>query len=539
MQLMKTRLYQGMLALAMVAGVAACTKETVNSSGKNPYGDPVLPSILFAENSVNPAKGYVNDEVLVRGTGFFKHKDKLEILFNGEVAEIMEVTDSAVRIRIPAMASSGAINAKVGDEFYFGPFFQVFGPLQMDTMFRSQTGANALITYIIPANDNKFLVAGRFSNYDNASKPGGVNRMARVLADGAIDNAWEYGWQTGPQGDVYAATYLQSDQKFLVAGSFNRYARTQNVYSIARLNFNGTIDSTIIDLPSQNTGITSSLAGGVRGTINHLHVQADGKILAVGDFRYYVKPNFNLVSSAGVDSMHLDSTFVQHIIKLHPDGVLDTSWNYDLTQHRGLPTVNGRISKSHMLPDGKLLIAGNFTSYKGQPAPRIARLNPDGTLDASFQPGSGADLIIYDLLVQPDGKIIVAGSFNRFNGVAANRVVRLLPDGGLDPTFNVGAGPDGYKVDQIGLLPNGVIILTGTFRKFSNLMRNNFIVLQPDGTVHPTYNTIGGLRYATASDDGNVMEIMNVKGENAVILVGNFDLFDNRMANRIVKLKFE
>ncbi len=252
-----------------------------------------------------------------------------------------------------------------------------------------------------------------------------------------------------------------------------------------------------------------------------------------------MKPNFNLVSTGGVDSMHLDSTFVQHIIKLHPDGVLDTSWNYDLTEHRGLPTVNGRIYKSHLLPDGKLLIAGNFTTYNGQPAARIARLNADGTLDNSFNPGSGADLLIYDLLVQPDGKIILAGSFNRFNGVAANRVVRLDANGAVDPAFNVGVGPDGYKVDQIGLLPNGAIILTGTWRKWGNYARNNFIVLNSDGTLHPTYNAIGGLRYATASDDGTVMEIINVKGENAVIMVGNFDYFDGRAANRIVKLKFQ
>ncbi|WP_198652021.1 IPT/TIG domain-containing protein [Chitinophaga deserti] len=536
---MTHKIYLGMLSLVMIAGMAACTRETVNSDGRNPYGDPVLASIIFAENAVRPAKGFVNDEVLVRGTGFLKHKDKLEISFNGEKAEILEVTDSAVKVRVPAFASSGNINAKVGDEFYYGPFYNVFGPLQMDTVFPSLRGANAMINTIIAANDGKWLIAGRFNNYDNANKTGGVNRMARVLSDGKLDNDFEYGWQTGPQGDVNAAVYLQNEQKFLVAGYFNRYARTQNVYSIARLNFNGTNDSALIELPSQNMAVGSSLAGGVRGTVYNMHVLPDEKILLVGDFRYYVKPNYNLTSSIGLDSMHLDSTFVQHMIRLHPDGVLDTSWNYDLQEHRGLNTVNGRIYKSEVLPDGKILIAGNFTTYQGQPAPRIARLNADGTLDASFNPGSGADLLIYDFYIQPDGKIIVAGGFNRFNGVSANRVVRIMPNGAVDPGFSVGAGPDGNKIDQIGLLPNGAIILTGTFRKFGNLTRNNFIVLNADGTVHPTYNTIGGLRYATASDNGSVTEILPVQGQKAVMMVGNFDMFDGRPANRIVKLVFE
>ncbi len=197
MQSMKINIQIKWLAFAMIAMSAACTREVVESNGKNPYGDPVLPSIIFAENSVNPAKGYVNDEVLIRGTGFLKHKDKLEVMFNSEKAEIIEATDTSVKVKIPAMGSSGAINVRVGDEFYYGPFFQVFGGLQMDTFFRSQPGANALVTAIIPANDDKYFIAGRFNNYDNANKVGGTNRAARILATGAIDNAWNMAIRPG------------------------------------------------------------------------------------------------------------------------------------------------------------------------------------------------------------------------------------------------------------------------------------------------------------------------------------------------------
>jgi hypothetical protein len=86
-------------------------------------------------------------------------------------------------------------------------------------------------------------------------------------------------------------------------------------------------------------------------------------------------------------------------------------------------------------PDNKVVIAGTFTSYNGLLANRIARVL--STLDPSFITGIGANNIIYALALQPDGKIIIAGNFTSYNGIVVNRITRLLPDGSIDLTLTL------------------------------------------------------------------------------------------------------
>ncbi|MFM9006926.1 MAG: delta-60 repeat domain-containing protein, partial [Flavobacteriales bacterium] len=64
----------------------------------------------------------------------------------------------------------------------------------------------------------------------------------------------------------------------------------------------------------------------------------------------------------------------------------------------------------------------------------------DGTLDAGFNPGTGADNIIYATALQTDGKIIIGGQFTSYNGTTRNSIARLNADGTLDASFNPGTG---------------------------------------------------------------------------------------------------
>ena len=105
--------------------------------------------------------------------------------------------------------------------------------------------------------------------------------------------------------------------------------------------------------------------------------------------------------------------------------------------------ANGSVVRAVVQPDGKVVIAGDFTEVNGQSAKRIARLLSDGSLDASFDPGTGADGIIEALALQPDGKIIIAGNFTRFNGTSCGRIARLNADGSLDSAYASGPGANG------------------------------------------------------------------------------------------------
>src|SRR5258706_145144 len=113
-----------------------------------------------------------------------------------------------------------------------------------------------------------------------------------------------------------------------------------------------------------------------------------------------------------------------HIARLNPDGTLDASFD---------PNANSFVFSIAVQDDGKILIGGFFTALSqngGGPVERhsIPRLNPDGTPDASFDPN--ADSCVYSIAVQADGKILIGGGFNGLspNGGAAvprNRIARL------------------------------------------------------------------------------------------------------------------
>jgi hypothetical protein len=98
-------------------------------------------------------------------------------------------------------------------------------------------------------------------------------------------------------------------------------------------------------------------------------------------------------------------------------------------------------------PDGKIVLAGSFLAVNGQPRNCIARLLPNGNVEslATFNPGTGSNSTIRSVALQVDGKIVIGGDFTLVNGQPRNRIARLLPNGTLESnaTFNPGTGADG------------------------------------------------------------------------------------------------
>src|SRR6185503_6588574 len=91
--------------------------------------------------------------------------------------------------------------------------------------------------------------------------------------------------------------------------------------------------------------------------------------------------------------------------------------------------ANGTVWAFCLQPGDKILVGGDFTRCNASPHARIARLNPDGTLDSSFSCGSGANASVLAFCLQPDGKIVVAGNFTNLAGFERTRIARIHPDG--------------------------------------------------------------------------------------------------------------
>ena len=106
------------------------------------------------------------------------------------------------------------------------------------------------------------------------------------------------------------------------------------------------------------------------------------------------------------------------IARLNPDGSVDTNFNPGAGPNAGIRCLA-------LQPDGKILVGGVFTSVDGAPRNRIARLKEDGSLDSGFDPGEGASEVVRWVVPQADGKVVIVGGFSQFAGSPCVRLARL------------------------------------------------------------------------------------------------------------------
>ncbi|HMM12856.1 MAG TPA: T9SS type A sorting domain-containing protein [Bacteroidales bacterium] len=199
----------------------------------------------------------------------------------------------------------------------------------------------------------------------------------------------------------------------------------------------------------------------------------------------------------------------------------------DATFNPGSGANNEYVRRIIVQPDGKILASGAFTQFNGQNKPYLVRLNADGSIDESFNIGTGFNNPIGDIALQSDGKIVVGGSFSSFNGSAANYIVRLNPDGSRDDSFSSGIGPNG-SIGCIALAPDGRIYISGNFSMFDNVQRLRIACLSSSGSLLTSFDPLGGL-------DGLIYG-MKVQPDGKIVAGGTFTSYNNLPAGRIVRI---
>ena len=352
------------------------------------------------------------------------------------------------------------------------------------------TGTNSTVFTSTVQVDGKIIIGGSFTSYNGTSR----NRIARLNVDGSLDATFNPG--TGSSANVYTTT-LQADGKIIIGGLFTSYSGTSR-NRIARLNANGCLDTTFNPGTGANADVWATA------------VQADGKIIIVGNFTSY------------------NGTTINRIARLNVDGSLDATFN------PGGSGANVVVRASTLQADGKIIIGGNFTSYNGTTINRIARLNVDGSLDATFNPGgSGANAYVWTTAVQADGKIIIGGHFTSYNGATRNYITRLNSDGSLDATFNPGgSGPwannPSRTVVNATLQADGKIIIGGQFTLYNGTSRNRIARLNVDGSLDATFNPGTG-----ASAD---VWTSTLQADGKIIIGGQFTIFNGLETSTIVRL---
>src|SRR5437588_10225991 len=134
------------------------------------------------------------------------------------------------------------------------------------------------------------------------------------------------------------------------------------------------------------------------------------------------------------------------------------------------PNADNNVYVVVVQPDGKILIGGTFTAVLGVARNKIARLNPDGTLDTAFNPNANAT--VFSIAVQADGKILVGGTFNgasSIGGQTRNRIARLDATTGMADSFDPNANDFVYS---IAVQADGKILAGGDFNGTNSIGRH-------------------------------------------------------------------
>lgn len=388
---------------------------------------------------------------------------QLDTTFNAGVTEAMASVFVSTTLSDGKVLVGGQFNVVNGVERGFLARLNPDGTF--DNTFNSGGfGPNSSVYEIIELAGGKILIGGSFTQYNGAT----IRGLVRLNADGSLDASFNPGG-SGVSGSVQGIT-LQADGKILISGSnIVSYNGVINKFSAVRVNSDGTLDSTF-NSPFIATDF-----------VEEVDVQADGKILVAGDFI--------VGTPARTD-----------IVRLNADGSIDSTFN-----STGGGTDLGIYAMS-LQTDGKILIGGNFTTYNFISQIAVARLNTDGSLDSSFASPAPSGSSTEFFALQPDGKILVAGNFTLgFNN--AFPLIRLNADGSFDNSFQINpADNTGYHVK---LQPNGQIILTGYFNTFDVQPRNGIVRLNAGGGIDNTFNaaffSFGTVNAVAQQSDGKLM----------------------------------
>ncbi|GAA4329549.1 PKD-like domain-containing protein [Flaviaesturariibacter amylovorans] len=357
------------------------------------------------------------------------------------------------------------------------------------------TRASAGVYCILPQADGKIMIGGDFTGYQNYS----VQSMTRVLANGSIDLTFTR-MNSFVARPVYAIRQLANGKYLAIArsGHWNGIVRG----GIVRFENNGEVDLTyntgggassyvfgILAHPNGKNLVTGrfygyhqqykeymawtnddgSLVAGITGTThngwpNSVALQPNGKMIIGGGFTGYLGlPRANLA-------------------RINPDGTGDPSFG---TGYASGP--NGTVHHVQLLPDGKALVSGTFSTYGGTPTGSLVRVNTDGTLDGNFNAGTGPNGRVRASIVQADGKVVIGGEFTTYNGTSARYIARINTDGSLDGTFNSGTGFDSWVL-ALAQQPDGRIVVGGYLRSYNNAPVKGLVRIGADGTRDAAFN---------------------------------------------------
>lgn len=419
--------------------------------------------------------GPIGAIVTITGTNFDPIETNNIVSFNGTDGIVYSSSLTDITVEVPAGATTGPITVTVGafSATSSGPFTVITCSAartngEIDATYDPLIQDVVSFTAIEIQSTGKSIVAVPDVTINGTA----VRGVVRFNADGTLDGSFNAIDIDPSAGQML----IQPDNKIIAVNN----SGTDTF--LDRYLADGTKDVTF-------TTLTYSLAVTYPNYFGTIALQPDGKIL------YTLYNSFD-----GLDQL----------LRLNADGTPDATF----TGPTGL-----LISTIRVQPDGKILI--------GTDIPGIYRLDNLGNIDSGFDPGVGTDGSVADIAIQPNGDILISGFFTTVNGTSRNGIARLHPDGSLDASFNPGLGSDSY-IYFMRLLSNGQIIISTGFTRYDIAPRANLAKINSDGSLDCSFDP-------GASADGTINDLA-IQADEKILLAGDFTTYDGGARNALVRV---
>lgn len=378
-------------------------------------------------------------------------------------------------LRVLALGSNGDSNSSEIVSFRTAELPWV-GPGSPDPTINSIDSGN--LDTIVLRPDDSIIAAGPFTRTD---EPYG---LVRYLASGAKDLSYEVGAISPLSSDRTLVAGI--DGSVYIGGNFTSVGGLA-CDSLARVGPDGAVDPLFVPPPDL---IDRPAA---------LGLQRDGKVLVTETF----------------PSGDRDST-----IRLFPDGRLDESYSGS----------SDRVAGLRVLPDDRLIVWGSSMTLDGQDGKDLAVLFPDGQLDPSFPP-----LDLFESLgVQDSIEDVIPLSGGRWLVVAGEQIVRLLADGTPDPSFAFVDLPDSRSFPSGAVWtaaeqPNGKLLIAGSFEVLGDRIFPGIARLHPDGAIDDGFRPGVGFLSKQETQDGirsSTPRSIVLLPDGRIVVGGPFESYD-------------
>jgi uncharacterized delta-60 repeat protein len=335
-----------------------------------------------------------------------------------------------------------------------------------DVTFHPPVSGNR-INHISIQSNGKIIISGYFKN-NYLEKPYSTNTLDRFNTDGSNDATFKNYSSIEGVGFNNNTTSIQADGKIILGGSFKHPQS-----GITRLNSDGGVD------------INFNKITGANGRIKALVIQSNGKMLIGGSFSSY------------------NGTACNRFTRINASGSIDTKFNNKINM------VASFVNCIAIQSNQKIILGGAFTLNNGTQFNNIARLNANGTEDATFNTGNVVLGKIFSINIQTDGKILISGSLDSYNGTPVKGIIRLNQDGTMDPTFVLDNSVESNHV--VSKLQSDGKILIGNYDELHRL--------NTDGSLDPSFHVTTWFEF---------IEVINVQNDGKIIVGGNNPVWNDR-----------